>query len=69
MTYGLVLSANHKRDRFGEAVSHSAELVRGHFAFDLKAPSSAPFGAPSPPSGEKGRRSLRGQIGAAPRPA
>ncbi len=31
MTYGLMLFANHKRDRIGEAVSHSAELVRGDF--------------------------------------
>jgi hypothetical protein len=30
MTYGLVLCANHTRDRRDEAVSHSAELVRGH---------------------------------------
>jgi len=32
MTYGLMLFANNERDRIGEAVSHSAELVRGDCA-------------------------------------
>jgi hypothetical protein len=58
MTYGPMPFANHEQNRIEEAVSHSAELVRGDFAFDLKAPSSA-LRAPSP-QGEKGRRSVRG---------
>jgi len=33
MTYGLMLFANNERDRIGEAVSHSAELVPPHPAF------------------------------------
>ena len=32
MAYGLVLLAEHKRNRGGEAVSHLAELVRGDLA-------------------------------------
>lgn len=39
MTYGLVLFAFHKRDRIGEAVSHSPELVRGDLLGRAKAPS------------------------------
>ena len=31
MTYGRVRIANHKHTLSGAAVSHSAELVRGHF--------------------------------------
>lgn len=41
MTYGFVLFACHKRDRIGEAVSHSAELVRGELLGRGKGPSSA----------------------------
>jgi hypothetical protein len=31
MTYGCALFAKCKRPLYGAAVSHSAELVRGHF--------------------------------------
>ncbi len=66
MTYGLMLFANHKRDRMEEAVSPSAELVRGDFPVGMKASSSAlrapriKSGAGSSPQGEKGRCSHRG---------
>jgi hypothetical protein len=51
MTYGLVFFAQHIRDRIGEAVSHSAELVRGDFLLNMKAPSSGL--RPPSPQGEK----------------
>jgi hypothetical protein len=52
MTYGRVVYAADCRAGDGAAVSHLAELVRGNFLSDAKAPSSA-LRAPSP-QGEKG---------------
>jgi hypothetical protein len=52
MTYGRVRFAQNPYGLDGAAVSHLAELVRGHFLVRAKAPSSA-LRAPSP-QGEKG---------------
>ena len=57
MTYGRVLLADHKQALNGAAVSHSAELVRGHFLTRGEGPLIRPYGPPSP-QGEKGFPSL-----------
>jgi hypothetical protein len=52
MTYGRGRFVDRIENRIGADVSHSAELVRGDFANEVKAPSSAPSGHLLP----KGRR-------------
>ena len=56
MTYGRVRNANHKHTLRGAVVSHSAELVRGHFLANKKGPLIRPSGTFSP--GEKGSASV-----------
>jgi hypothetical protein len=68
MTYGLVPLADTRNGLCGEAVSHTAELVRGDFmtrpgkapSYALRAP-RIESGAGSSPQGEKGllRRRLK----------
>jgi hypothetical protein len=52
MTYGRGVNAHCITQSVRAAVSHSAELVRGHLCAE-QSPLIRPFGAPSP-QGEKG---------------
>jgi len=55
MTYGRVARQIHAYALAGAAVSHSAELVKGHLSGATEGPLIRPFGASSP-QGEKGYR-------------
>jgi len=57
MTYGCVAHPKHAQSFGSAAVSHLAELVRGHCSYGEEGPLIRPFGPPYP-QGEKGRSRL-----------